>query len=131
MAAPAAGLSGGAAILAQMRARNKKAPQPVPAVTFVYGSQTGTAQEIARNLHAEAVQRGMKAEVGACTLGMLTLTLCLPFLCRHAAAHHTITRQLDRGSRLHFLLTVLEQIKIMLSTTLGFVKQEFQLAPLF
>ena len=81
-------VTGGAAILAKLKARKAAATVPAqsdstPAsaapptttptvtkssvpetkVTFAYASQTGTATEIARNLHADAVQRGIKADV--------------------------------------------------------------------
>ena len=37
--------------------------QPEPVITVLYGSQKGTSQEIARNIHAEAAARGMRAQV--------------------------------------------------------------------
>ncbi|KAG1661078.1 hypothetical protein FOA52_004540 [Chlamydomonas sp. UWO 241] len=61
-------LTGGAAILAKMRARKEAAEVPKPKpdgkrkVVFTYASQTGTASEIARTLHAEATQRGFESE---------------------------------------------------------------------
>ena len=74
-------LTGGAAILARMRGGSAQASKAIAAtgsaaaapaaprkVIFVFGSQTGTAHEISRNLHAEAVQRGMTAEVGQACL---------------------------------------------------------------
>jgi len=73
--APAAPVAtGGAAILAQLMARAKTPPSASsaapgeavqPKVVFAYGSQNGTSQEIARNLHAEAVQHGFSAEVSS------------------------------------------------------------------
>ncbi|GAX86278.1 hypothetical protein CEUSTIGMA_g13690.t1 [Chlamydomonas eustigma] len=70
---PAAAV-GGAAILARLRARkaasstsssrpSTASSAPPSRVVFAHASQTGTAAEIARTLHAEAVQQGLKAEV--------------------------------------------------------------------
>lgn len=73
-------LTGSAAILAKLRSQRQstsaKAPSTaadgkadgsaasVPArVTVVYASQTGTAQEIARTIHAEAAAAGLAADV--------------------------------------------------------------------
>ena len=88
-AAPAA-LTGSAAILAKLRAQRgssagasrpssgsaaasgtAKAP---PKVLFLYGSQTGTGQEIAKSLHAEACSKGISADV--MSLNELGLTNC-------------------------------------------------------
>ena len=73
---------GGAAILAQLKARkssplgskdSSRPPSAVPGssasetkpkkIVVAFASQTGTGTEIARNIQAEAVQRGLKAEV--------------------------------------------------------------------
>lgn len=61
----AGGASGGAAILARMRAQKaaaavKQKPDETDGktlVTFLFASQTGTSEEIARSLHDEAVSR--------------------------------------------------------------------------
>ena len=43
--------------------------QPEPVITVLYGSQKGTSQEIARNIHAEAAAKGIKSQVrGAAAL---------------------------------------------------------------
>lgn len=78
-AAPAAA-TGGAAILAKLRAQQAAKPSTPPATetfeqlcqkapaqlrskaVFVYGSQMGTGEEIARSLHAGALERGYKAD---------------------------------------------------------------------
>jgi flavodoxin len=84
VAAPAAAaLTGSAAILAKLRAQrgssagsstgasrpssgaaaaSASAKSP-PKVVFLYGSQTGTGQEIAKSLHAEACSKGVPADV--------------------------------------------------------------------
>lgn len=65
---PAAPAAGGAAILAKLRAqREAKAAAGRGAaakeVVVLYASQTGTAQEIARGIQAEAESQGLKAKV--------------------------------------------------------------------
>ena len=60
--------TGGAAILAQMRARKAAAAAAAardapPVVTVIYASQTGTCADIAKMIHAEAVERGIPARV--------------------------------------------------------------------
>ena len=93
VAAPVA--VGGAAILAQLKARKaaassplgekkeepSSAPSPPPPsasskkIVVAFASQTGTGTEIARNIQAEAVQRGLKAEVSSLNaLGFANLT---------------------------------------------------------
>ncbi|CAG9463098.1 unnamed protein product [Pedinophyceae sp. YPF-701] len=59
-------LVGGAAILAQMKKQRADAAKNRPKeVYFLYGSQTGTAQEIARNAQGEAESRGLPSQVMA------------------------------------------------------------------
>eukprot|EP00798_Chlamydomonas_sp_ICE-L_P030767 gene30767-35806_t len=59
-------LTGGMALLARMRSQQKAAPVEAKPkrVYFVYGSQTGTAHEIARTFHAEATEKGIEGETG-------------------------------------------------------------------
>lgn len=59
----AAPLTGSAALLAQMRAGKNQSKKTTADVTFLYASQTGTAHEIAKMLHAEALARKLKAVV--------------------------------------------------------------------
>jgi sulfite reductase alpha subunit-like flavoprotein len=66
-------MTGGAAILARLRAQRAAAPtaatagagaaRPPPKATFLYASQTGTGQEIAKSLQADAASHGVKADV--------------------------------------------------------------------
>lgn len=65
------GASGGGAILARLKAERAKAAAAAEAkkkadaakktVTFVFASQTGTAEEIARSMHDEAVSKNHKS----------------------------------------------------------------------
>lgn len=58
--------TGGAAILARLRAqRATKSPAapPTKELVVLYASQTGTASEIAKNIQAEAEQKGVKGRV--------------------------------------------------------------------
>jgi NADPH-ferrihemoprotein reductase len=67
-AAAAKGPVGGAAILARLRAqREAKAAADAQArrLTVLYASQTGTAAEIAKTIHAEAQARGVKSQVAS------------------------------------------------------------------
>ncbi|KAG2435704.1 hypothetical protein HXX76_006903 [Chlamydomonas incerta] len=85
-AAPAAAATGGNAILARLKQQRTAPPAPAPAanaaaasakppLTFAFASQTGTGAEIARNLAAEAVQKGYKAQCMSLTeLGYAALT---------------------------------------------------------
>eukprot|EP00892_Ulva_mutabilis_P009896 jgi/Ulvmu1/7279/UM035_0067.1 len=66
------GATGGAAILARMRAQKAAAAKAAkekneedaskPVVTFLFASQTGTSEEIARSLHDEAVSRKHRSQ---------------------------------------------------------------------
>ncbi|KAG2451316.1 hypothetical protein HYH02_003922 [Chlamydomonas schloesseri] len=84
-AAPAAAVAtGGNAILARLKQQRAAPPAPAPAaaavgakppLTFAFASQTGTGAEIARNLAAEAVEKGYKAQCMSLTeLGYAALT---------------------------------------------------------
>jgi hypothetical protein len=59
--------TGGAAILARLRAQRAAKAPAAPALTkplvVLYASQTGTAQEIAKNVQAEAEQKGIPGRV--------------------------------------------------------------------
>jgi sulfite reductase alpha subunit-like flavoprotein len=60
--------AGGAAILARLRAQRASKAPAAPArreVVVLYASQLGTAQEIAKNIHAEAESRGFKTRVAS------------------------------------------------------------------
>ncbi|KAI3429341.1 hypothetical protein D9Q98_005436 [Chlorella vulgaris] len=60
--------TGGAAILARLRAqRATKSPAapPTKELVVLYASQTGTASEIAKNIQAEAEQKGVKGRVAS------------------------------------------------------------------
>jgi sulfite reductase alpha subunit-like flavoprotein len=47
-------------------------------LTVLYGSQTGTAQEIAKNISADAAAKGMKSQVCG-----IMIALCLLLLAEH------------------------------------------------
>lgn len=68
-AAPAAPLTGGAAILARLRAQKAAAaaaPVAKPkALTVLYASQLGTAAEIAKNIATEAQSRGIESHLSS------------------------------------------------------------------
>lgn len=60
--------TGGAAILARLRAQRGAKAEPAAAaptkqLVVLYASQTGTAQEIAKNIQAAAEQKGMQGRV--------------------------------------------------------------------
>ena len=74
-AAPGAGSGGGAAVLARLRQQRDQSAAAAKAkadaeaarhpVTFLFASQTGTAEEIAHALYDEAVAKNMKASVNS------------------------------------------------------------------
>ena len=79
----AAAATGGNAILARLKQQRAAPPPPAvaatagakPPLTFAFASQTGTGAEIARNLAAEAVEKGYKAQCMSLTeLGYAALT---------------------------------------------------------
>lgn len=80
--------TGGAAILARLKAQREAAAAAAAAkkaasykeVVVLYASQTGTAQEIAKNIQAEAEQRGIKGRVrgAGCAWGVLCVRGTLP-----------------------------------------------------
>jgi flavodoxin len=48
---------------ASLPPQQPQSPPPLPKALFLYGSQTGTGQEVARGLRDEAARRGVPAEV--------------------------------------------------------------------
>jgi sulfite reductase alpha subunit-like flavoprotein len=71
--------------------------KPEPIVTVLYGSQTGTAQEIARDIYAEGLAKGMKLQVRA----RLSSSMCESSACSSDAEHAINQQQQQWSTRGH------------------------------
>lgn len=73
-------LTGSAALLARMRADRSKPVPTTKNLVVLYASQTGTAQEIAKGIAAEAASSGLQAKVTPPYNSLCLLTSSIPSL---------------------------------------------------